>query len=149
MAGSERRVILKQSSRYRLNSMYRLNTRQRRWKKERHKDEAVAPTEDRPSLRDTNSIFFRLARLLPNGFYQTPAIRWLLRARNREEAEGMIGMAGLLVEILTHGWLASSFIPTHIGQWMLWLPFNVPAGPDLVAPLAMAVYLLAFKLIER
>ena len=58
-------------------------------------------------------------------------------------------MAGLLVEILTHGWLASSFIPTHIGQWMLWLPFDVPAGPDVVAPLAMAVYLLAFKLIER
>jgi hypothetical protein len=128
--------------------MYRLNKRHLRWKNEQNKDKAVAPTQDRTS-RDTNSIFFRLARLLPNGFYQMPFIRWLLRARNREEAEGMIGMAGLLVEILTHGWLASYFIPTHIGQWMLWLPFDVPAGPDVVAPLAMAVYLLAFKLIER
>ena len=61
----------------------------------------------------------------------------------------MIGMAGLLVEILTHGWLASSLIPAHMGQWMLWLPFHVPAGPDVVGPLAIAVYLLAFKFIER
>jgi len=87
--------------------------------------------------------------LLPNGFYQTAVIQWLLRARNREEAEGMIGMAGLLVEILAHGWVASSLIPTRIGQWMLWLPFHVPAGPDVVGPLVMAAYLLAFKLIEQ
>ena len=147
---SEGGFILKQSSLYRLNPTCRLNARHlSRLKKERNKDAAVAPTQDRTSLRDTNSIFFRLARLLPNGFYQTAVIRWLLRARNREEAEGMIGMAGLLVEILTHGWLASSLLPTHIGQWMLWLPFHVPAGPDVLAPLAMAVYLLAFKLIER
>jgi hypothetical protein len=109
----------------------------------------MAPTQDRSSLRDTNSIFFRLARLLPNGFYQTPLIRWLLRASNREEAEGVIGMAGLLVEILIHGWLASSLIPIHIAQWMLWLPFHIPAEPDVVGPLVMAVYFLVFKLIER
>ena len=61
----------------------------------------------------------------------------------------MIGMAGLLAEILSHGWLASSLIPTHIGQWIAWLPFHVPWGPELMGPLAMAAYLLAFKFIER
>ena len=58
-------------------------------------------------------------------------------------------MAGLLVEVLIHGWLASAFIPTHIGQWMLRLPFHVPVGPDVVGPLVVALYLLVFKLIER
>src|SRR5262249_13763070 len=129
--------------------MYRVNPRHLRWKKERNKDASVVPTQDPTSLRDTNSIFFRLARLLPNGFYQTAVIRWLLRTTNREEAEGMIGMAGLLVEILTHGWLASSLIPTHIGQWMQWLPFHFSARPDVVGPIAMALYVLAFKLVER
>jgi hypothetical protein len=90
-----------------------------------------------------------VARLLPNGFYQTAITRWLLRARNREEAEGVIGMAGLLVEILIHGWLASFLIPTHVAQWMQWLPFRIPADPDVVGPLVMAAYLLLFKLIER
>jgi len=58
-------------------------------------------------------------------------------------------MAGLLVEILIHGWLASFLIPTHIAQWMRWLPFHITAEPDLVGPLVMAAYLLVFKLIER
>src|SRR5215471_4393621 len=109
----------------------------------------MASTKDRTSLIGTNCIFFRLARLLPNGFYETAVIRWVLRARKREEAEAVIGMVGLLLEILSHGWLASSLIPSHIGQWMLWLPFHVPADPELAGPLAMALYLLAFKVVER
>jgi hypothetical protein len=131
-----------------LNPTYPLNPTHPPWNKEHHKDAPVALTQD-PTLSDTNSIFFRIARLLPDGFYQMAVVRGLLKARNREEAEGVIGMAGLLVEILSHGWLASSLIPTHIAQWMTWLPFHVPWGPELMGPLAIAVYLLAFKLIER
>ena len=41
-------------------------------------------------------------------------------------------MAGLLVEILSHGWLASYLIPTHVGPWMTWLPFHVPWGPEFM-----------------
>ena len=132
-----------------MNPTYRLNPTHLPWKNERNKDGTVALTMDPTSLSDTNSIFFRIARLLPDSFYQTAVVRGLLEARNREEAEAVIGMAGLLVEILSNGWLASSLIPTQIGRWMAWLPFHVPWGPELMGPLAMAVYLLAFKLIER
>src|SRR4029077_2797244 len=103
--------ILKQNSLYRLNPTYPLNPTHPPWNKEHHKDAPVALTQDPTSLSDTNSIFFRIARLLPDGFYQMAVVRGLLKARNREEAEGVIGMAGLLVEILSHGWLASSLIP--------------------------------------
>ena len=108
-------------------------------KKKRNKDDAAEP-QDITSLNNTNSLFFRLARLLPDSFYRTAAVRRLLKAGNREEAEAVIGMAGLLVEILSHGWLASSLIPTHIGQWIAWLPFDVPWGPEVMGPLAMAAY---------
>src|SRR5262249_13669118 len=92
---SEGGFILKQSILCRLNPTNRLNRRHPRRKNGRNKDAAVSRTQDRTDQRFTNSIFFRFARLLPDGFYQTVVIRWLFRARNREEAEGMIGMAGL------------------------------------------------------
>src|SRR5713101_6660484 len=100
--------ILEQNNVYRLNPAYRLNPKRLTLKKKRNKDATAAPTQYTTSLNDTNSIFFRIPRLLPHGFYRTAAVRWLLKARNREEAEAVIGMAGLLVEILSHGWLASS-----------------------------------------
>jgi hypothetical protein len=132
-----------------LKPAYRLNPKRLTLKKKPNKDATAAPTPYPTSLKDTNSFFFRIARLLPDGFYRRAAVRWLLKARNREEAEAVIGMAGLLVEILSHGWLASYLIPTHVGPWMTWLPFHVPWGPEFMGPLAMAVYLLAFKFTER
>jgi hypothetical protein len=132
-----------------IESAVSLNPKRMTLKNRRRRDAHAAPTHETTPLTDTNSLFFRIARLLPDSFYRTAAVRRLLKAANRDEAEAAIGMAGLLVEILSHGWLASSLIPSHIGQWMAWLPFRVPWGPDLMGPLAMAAYLLTFKLTER